>query len=64
LTQFINRHEKLGLSKEDFESFGTALIESFDAGLTGDRKHERMMAALEIVIWPGIYYMIQKCVAP
>jgi serine/threonine protein kinase len=63
LTQFIDRHEKLGLSKEDFESFGTALIESFDAGLTGDRIHERMMAALEIVIWPGIYYMIQRCVA-
>jgi serine/threonine protein kinase len=61
LTKFVKRHTEFGLSKDDFEEFGNALIESFDAGLTQERGHERMMAALEIVIWPGIYYMIQQC---
>jgi serine/threonine protein kinase len=61
LTQFVERHQQLGLSKDDFEKFGNALIESFDIGLARERKRQRMMAALEIVIWPGIYYMIQHC---
>jgi serine/threonine protein kinase len=61
LTQFVAAHGKLGLSKDDFEEFGNALIESFDAGLAKERRYSRMMAALEIVIWPGIYYMVQKC---
>lgn len=64
LTQFVERHRGFGLSGDDFRTFGNALIETFDAGLTETRLRQRMMAALEIVIWPGIYYMIQQCVPP
>jgi hemoglobin-like flavoprotein len=61
LTQFVERHRQLGLSKDDFENFGNALLGTFDAALSHAGKRQRMLAALEIVIWPGIYYMIQHC---
>jgi serine/threonine protein kinase len=61
LTQFVDKHGTRGLSKRDFEEFGVALIESFDASLANVEGHQRMMAALEIVIWPGILFMIQQC---
>lgn len=64
LTQFVERHRGFGLSEDDFRTFGHVLIESFDAGLAETRLRQRMMAAIEIVIWPGIYYMIQQCVTP
>ena len=64
LTQFVDRHRELNLSKEDFEVFGNALVETFDAGLARENERHRMLAALEIVIWPGIFYMIQQCTAP
>jgi hypothetical protein len=61
LTKFVARHKRMGLSRPDFENFGHALIESFDAALAGVPKQQRMMAAIEIVVWPGIYYMISQC---
>jgi serine/threonine protein kinase len=61
LTQFVSQHKNRGFSKHDFEEFGNALIESFDIGLAKAEGRQRMMAALEIVIWPGIYYMIEQC---
>jgi len=64
LTQFVERHRQLGLSKDDFENFGNALLGTFDAALSHEGKRQRMLAALEIVIWPGIYYMIQHCAPP
>jgi hypothetical protein len=64
LTQFVDRHRELNLSKEDFEVFGNALVETFDAGLARENERHRMLGALEIVIWPGIFYMIQQCAAP
>ena len=61
LTAFVDAHSRLGLTTEDFKHFGEALIDTFDAELTGDLERQRTMAALEIVIWPGIYYLMQKC---
>jgi serine/threonine protein kinase len=62
LTQFVQRHSRLGLTEDDFEHFGEALIETFDYELKGDIEYQRTAAALEIVIWPGIHYLIQQCV--
>jgi hemoglobin-like flavoprotein len=64
LSQFVARHKGFGLSRQEFETFGNVPVESFDAGLADDRQRRRMMAALEIVIWPGIYYLIQRCTPP
>lgn len=61
LTQFVERHRQLGLTKDDFKHFGEALIEALDSELETHEDSHRAMAALEIVIWPGIYYMIDKC---
>jgi serine/threonine protein kinase/hemoglobin-like flavoprotein len=63
LTQFVDRHRRLGLSQRDFEIFGNVLMETFAAALAGEAEHDRMLAALEIVIWPGIDYMTSRCAA-
>lgn len=63
LSQFVDRHRRLGLTKDDFKHFGEALIEALDAELQQDKDSHRAMAALELVIWPGIYYLIDKCTA-
>src|SRR5205814_10180826 len=61
LSQFADRHSKLGLVADDFTQFGEALIETFDFELRGNAERHRTIAALEIIIWPGIRYLIQKC---
>jgi truncated hemoglobin YjbI len=61
LTRLVATHKDRGLSKRDFEKFGEALIETFDASLAQTPNGQRMMAALEIVIWPGVDYMAQQC---
>jgi hypothetical protein len=61
LTQFVESHKRLGLSADDFQHFGEALIETFYAKLSKARDRQWKMAALEIVIWPGIDYLVQKC---
>jgi hypothetical protein len=61
LTQFIASHARLGLDADDFRHFGEALIETFYAKLSKARERQWKMAALEIVIWPGIDYLAQKC---
>ena len=61
LSQFIERHSKLGLVPDNFTQFGEALIETFDFELRGDSDRHRTIAALEIIIWPGIRYLIENC---
>ena len=61
LTQFVEAHRLLRLSQEDFQHFGEALIRTFEIELPHNEMHQRTMAALEIVIWPGIFYMMQQC---
>ena len=61
LTQFVQAHRRLGLSQEDFVHFGEALIKTFEAELPPNAARQRTMAALEIIIWPGIFYMMQQC---
>jgi serine/threonine protein kinase len=61
LTQFVESHRRLGLNADDFRHFGEALIETFYAKLSKARERQWKMAALEIVIWPGIDYLVQKC---
>jgi hypothetical protein len=63
LTQFVETHRRLDLTAVDFEQFGEALVETFDSHLDGSDADERArtLAALEIVIWPGIDYLVQKC---
>src|SRR5262249_32786929 len=61
LSQFIDRHSKLGLVPEHFAQFGEALIDTFEDELREDPDHDRTRAALEIVIWPGIRYLMEKC---
>ena len=63
LTQFVERHADLGLSADDFIQFGEALVEAFEAALKKDApKRNSIIAALEIIVWPGIHYLIDKCV--
>ena len=61
LSQFVERHSQLQLTEQDFKHFGEALIETFESKLRNDDDHDWTMAALEIVVWPGIYYLMQKC---
>ncbi|MEO0601297.1 MAG: globin domain-containing protein [Myxococcota bacterium] len=51
-------HRPRGLSGDDYRSFGHALIETFEARLPRDGEHAARLAALEIVIWPALYYFI------
>jgi serine/threonine protein kinase len=67
LTRFVLPHKHLGLSREDYRAFGKALVDTFDDGMQqlhskGDREFH--LAALELVIWPGIYYFIEKNCEP
>jgi serine/threonine protein kinase len=62
LTQFIKTHARLRLSADDFKHFGEALVETFDDQLQGAEERERILAAIEITIWPGIYYLMKHCV--
>jgi hypothetical protein len=64
LSQFVELHAQLKLSVDDFIHFGEALVETFDAELKCAPERYRAMAALEIIIWPAIHYLIQKCVEP
>jgi serine/threonine protein kinase len=64
LSQFVDRHSRLGLIADDFTQFGEALIETFDFELRGNSENHRTIAALETLIWPGIRYLIQKCTCP
>ncbi len=69
LSMFVEPHKKFGLTEDDFRHFGEALIQTFDEELQaieanvpeGQRTRLRALAALEIVIWPGIDYFIQQC---
>jgi serine/threonine protein kinase len=61
LSQFVGRHSQLQLTEQDFKHFGEALIETFDSKLRNDDDRDGIVAALEIVVWPGIYYLMQKC---
>jgi serine/threonine protein kinase len=63
LSQFVTLHARFGLTAEDFVQFGEALIDTFAAELAGDPNCHRTMAAFEIIIWPGIDYLIRQCVA-
>jgi len=51
-------HRPQGLSADDYRDFGHALIETFERRLPRDDQHAARIAALEIVIWPAIYYFI------
>ncbi len=64
LARFVEEHKKRRLTADDFVQFGEALIETFDKELRREPDHHRMIAALEIIIWPGIHYLTQKCVMP
>ena len=64
LSQFVELHAQLKLSADDFIHFGEALVETFDVELKCAPERYRAMAALEIIIWPAIHYLIQKCVEP
>jgi serine/threonine protein kinase len=61
LSQFVETHRRLDLTPADFEQFGEALVETFDSYLDDHDERARTLAALEIVIWPGIDYLVQKC---
>jgi hypothetical protein len=64
LTRYIKRHKELGLTREEFRMFGHALIKTFQDGMPIDftkSKRELCRAAIEVIIWPGIYYFIEKC---
>jgi serine/threonine protein kinase len=61
LTQFVKTHVQLRLSADDFTHFGEALIETFDCHLQGVEESQRILAAIEITIWPGIYYLMKHC---
>lgn len=65
LSQFVERYARLELSADDFIQFGEALIETFDATLKKDAPNRNsVIAALEIIIWPGIHYLIEHCAEP
>ena len=64
LSQFVETHGRFGLTADDFVQFGEALVDTFATELAGDPERHRTMAAFEIIIWPGIDYLIQKCVDP
>ena len=62
LSQFVEQHARFGLTADDFVQFGEALVDTFAAELASDPECHRTMAAFEIIIWPGIDYLIQNCV--
>jgi serine/threonine protein kinase len=64
LTQLIEPHRKLDLTTDDFIIFGETLIETFNSSMPKSRERERIMAALEIIVWPAIEYLMQKCTTP
>jgi TIR domain len=66
LTRFTLPHKRLGLFREDYRIFGKALIDTFEVEMQRYSKGDRefFLAALELVIWPGIYYFIEKCCEP
>lgn len=64
LTQLIEPHRKLDLTTDDFFIFGETLIETFNSSMPKSRERERIMAALEIIVWPAIEYLMQKCTTP
>ncbi len=51
-------HRPRGLTGDDYRHFGHALIETFEQRLPDDEQREARLAALEIVIWPALYYFI------
>jgi hemoglobin-like flavoprotein len=61
LTRYAESHGGKKLSAEDFKEFGYALVDTFHESLPDNGDRETKMAALEIVIWPGIGYMIERC---
>jgi serine/threonine protein kinase len=61
LSQFVHRHSRLRLVADDFTKFGESLIETFDFELRGSAERDPTITALEIIIWHGINYLIQKC---
>jgi serine/threonine protein kinase len=64
LSQFVDRHSGLRLVADDFTQFGEALVETFDVELRENAERDRIIAALETIIWPGIRYLTQKCTCP
>jgi serine/threonine protein kinase len=68
LTRFILPHKNLSikLSRDDYEVFGKTLVDTFDDCMQFYPKSDRdfYLAAIDLVIWPGIDYFIENCCEP
>ncbi len=51
-------HRSFNPTTEEWKIFGNCLIDAFEAHLPHDEKRAARLAALEVIIWPGIYYFI------
>jgi serine/threonine protein kinase len=64
LTSLAMRHKAFVLAESSYTAFGEALIETFGQFLPDDDQLQLNVAALEIVIWPAIYYFIERTRSP
>lgn len=63
LTPFVAGHVDMALSAQDFETFGEKLLDTLGSRLADGPERAFALASWDVMIWPGIDYMIKACAA-